>query len=217
MSSSEWQYPGRSRQKSRYLHKVFDSRRVAKEEPDKLRASCSELLGIYGILRVFFEMRFTGVEEFRLHLDSFCESCKVLDAILEFKRGLRPISAESVGELQATMQRRLQKHIAIYGCTHITPKHHWLIDTAAQFLQDKLVLDAFVIERTHLTVKSFADFVKSTTPLKGLSCLAFCVDCMPTRKPMGANWLGQLPHCRAPVSAWLIGLWSVGWSTRWAR
>ena len=175
LSSSEWQYPGRSRQKSRYLHRVFDSRRVAKEEPDKLKASCSELLGIYGILRVFFEMRFTGVEEFRLHLDSFCESCKVLDAILEFKRCLRPISAESVGELQATMQRHLQKHIAIYGCTHITPKHHCLIDTAAQFLQDKLVLDAFVIERTHLTVKSIADFVHNTiaferSVLSGIVC-----------------------------------------------
>ena len=175
LSSSVWQYPGRTSQKSRYLHRVFDSRRVANDEPDKLKASCSELLGIYGILRVFFEMRYSGVDEFRLQLDSFGESCKVLDTILEFKRGWRPISAESVAELQATMQRHLQKHIAVYGCSHIIPKHHWLIDTAAQFLQDTLVLDAFVIERTHLAVKSIADFVKNTicyerSVLTGIVC-----------------------------------------------
>ena len=68
LATLEWQYPGRTRQKAKYLHRVLDPRRVASEEPDRLKASCSELLGLYGILRVFVELRFAGLEEFNTQL-----------------------------------------------------------------------------------------------------------------------------------------------------
>ena len=37
-----------------------------------------------------------------------------------------------------------------------------MLDTPAQFLKDSVVLDAFVIERTHLAVKAIAEHVDNT-------------------------------------------------------
>jgi len=39
---------------------------------------------------------------------------------------------------------------------------HWLLDVAQQLARDKIVLDAFVIERTHLRVKAVAEPIKNT-------------------------------------------------------
>ena len=179
LANSEWQYPGCTRQKSKNLHHVFDSHRAKNsEEAGVVKASCSELLGLYGILRVFFELRFAGVEEFEKHLESFCEACSVLDMILALKRGLQPINSDTIAELQAAMGRHLQNHVGVYGDTHVLPKHHWMLDTPAQFLKDSVVLDAFVIERTHLAVKAIAEHVDNTraferSVLSGMLC---CLD-----------------------------------------
>ena len=179
LANSEWQYPGCTRQKSKNLHHVFDSHRAKNsEEAGVVKASCSELLGLYGILRVFFELRFAGVEEFEKHLESLCEACSVLDMILALKRGLQPINSDTIAELQAAMGRHLQNHVGVYGDTHVLPKHHWMLDTPAQFLKDSVVLDAFVIERTHLAVKAIAEHVDNTraferSVLCGMLC---CLD-----------------------------------------
>ena len=176
LANSEWQYPGCTRQKSKRLHKVFDSHRAThSEEAGAVKASCSELLGLYGILRVFFELRFAGLEEFEKHLDSFCEACSVLDMILALRRGLQPVNPDTIAELQAAMGRRLEKHVGVYGDTHVLPKRHWMLDTPAQFLKKSVVLDAFVIERTHLAVKTIAEQVRNTraferSVLSGMLC-----------------------------------------------
>ena len=67
--------------------------------------------------------------------------------------------------LQRALKRHMDAHILAYGGTdHIKPKHHWLYDVAAQWLQQpSLVLDAFIIERLHLRVKRIADNVHNTS------------------------------------------------------
>ncbi len=172
-----WEYPGARRQKSRYLHRVFDARRVATDSPERVKASCSELLGLYGLLRCFFNLRFAGDPSFAPRLASFNMLCHSLDLILSFKHGLRSIDVDSVGELQSAMGRHLEQHIAVYGEAHVRPKHHWFLDCPQQFLRDQLVLDAFVIERGHLEVKRIAEFVRNTrvferSVLAGVVCEA---------------------------------------------
>ena len=87
LANPNWSYPNRSSQKARQLHRVFDARRVSDEEPDKIRASCSELLGLYGMLRVFFALRCGAMPEFRGPLSSFDAACEVMDLFLLCKRG----------------------------------------------------------------------------------------------------------------------------------
>ncbi len=162
LASPAWRYPGITRQKARYLHRVFDPRRVGGDDPDKVKATCSELLGLYGMLRCFFDMKYGSVAEFRRHLECFFLLCRAMDLILALKFGFLGIDAASVGELQAVLCRHLREHIALYGEGHVRPKHHWLVDCPSQFLRDQLVLDAFVIERTHLSIKQLAEDVKNT-------------------------------------------------------
>jgi hypothetical protein len=69
-------------------------------------------------------------------------------------------------------------HQLAYGIRHIRPKHHWMMDVAAQLVRDECVLDAFIIERTHLVVKGIADHIRNTScfeqsVLSGVTTLAF--------------------------------------------
>ncbi len=57
----------------------------------------------------------------------------------------------------------MRRHVECYGTDYVKPKHHWACDLAQQFRLDACVLDAFVIERQHLLVKSIAEHVKNTS------------------------------------------------------
>ena len=50
-----WGFPQASRHTSSKLWRVFDSHRSSGGEHEKIRASSSELLGLYGLLRHFVE------------------------------------------------------------------------------------------------------------------------------------------------------------------
>ena len=45
LEDAAWNFPKFAVQKGRHLHRVFDERRVFSEDPDRVKASCSELLG----------------------------------------------------------------------------------------------------------------------------------------------------------------------------
>lgn len=67
------------------------------------------------------------------------------------------------GELDVAMASHLRFHMAAYGDQHIRPKHHWLLDVPGQLRRDRLLLDAFIIERIHLRIKAAAEKVRKTT------------------------------------------------------
>ncbi len=46
-----WQFPHAGGKKQRALHRIFDLHRVSDKEPNKVRCTSSELLGVYGLLR----------------------------------------------------------------------------------------------------------------------------------------------------------------------
>ncbi len=178
LADPKWEYPGASRHRAKALHRVFDKRRVGTEEPDKIRATCAELLGLYGMLRCFFALKHNGNDSYRQQINCFFLLCAALDLLLAMKFGIRKIDAGSVGELQAMLSRHLHHHIAIYGERYIRPKHHWLLDCPGQFLRDMLILDAFVIERSHLQIKTLAEHVDNTityerSVLSSLFCSTF--------------------------------------------
>jgi hypothetical protein len=53
LADEGWVFPSCSKSKARQLHRVFDAHRQSDKEPDKVKASCSEMLGLYGLLRYF--------------------------------------------------------------------------------------------------------------------------------------------------------------------
>lgn len=93
---------------------------------------------------------------------SFAAACHVLDVITVAKQGLVAPRA-AAQQLDTAVSEFLRLHKAAYGTQYIKPKHHWLLDVGPQLLRDGAVLDAFVIERTHLLVKGVAEHVKNTS------------------------------------------------------
>ena len=67
-----------------------------------------------------------------------------------------------VDELRGAASTFLRLHVAVHGTSEVKPKHHWLLDIPDQISRDRLVLDAFVIERQHLLVKKVAENVTNT-------------------------------------------------------
>lgn len=183
LADTAWRFPQATATKSKGLHRVFDERRLAADDAEKIKATCSELLGLYGLLRLFFHLKLEHDPGMAANLESFDLACEGIDLLLHCKRGLADAN-QTADQLESVLQRHLARHIAVYGEGHVRPKHHWMLDVPAQLRRDGLVLDAFVIERTHLQVKAIAQHVKNTTSyersvLAGLLTVAFRQDAEP--------------------------------------
>jgi hypothetical protein len=157
-----WCFPAVSKAKAAQLHRVFDPRRQSENNEDKLKCSASELLGLYGLLRHFVELHVPVVEELAPQRASFNSLCRVLDLLLQIKRCTVPI-VQGVRDLRRAVTIHLRLHVEAYGTARVVPKHHWLLDIPGQIAADGMVLDAFVIERQHLTVKGVVEHVRNTT------------------------------------------------------
>ena len=162
LKDATWQFPRASRVQCRGLHRIFDPKRAAAGETDKLKGNCSEFLGLYGLLRHWVETRAGGVPELLPQRQSFDAACLVLDVILHIKRGLIGVQP-GAERLQRVVSDFIRLHKAAYGEAHLRPKHHWLMDVAPQVVRDGLVLDAFIVERQHLLVRSVAENVRNTS------------------------------------------------------
>jgi hypothetical protein len=150
------------------------------KNPDKLKCSCAEALGLYGLLRHFFETRIAGLEEVREEWKSFLALCTVIDILLMAKRSSLDVVAAST-QLQAATAQHLRLHTEAYGTSTVVPKHHWMLDVPPQLLRDGMVLDTFVIERNHVSVKRIAEHVRNTvvyerSVLSGVTTAAFSRD-----------------------------------------
>jgi hypothetical protein len=48
-------FPMFAKGKAKQLHRVFDVHRISADSPDEIQCTCSESLGLYGLLWHFFE------------------------------------------------------------------------------------------------------------------------------------------------------------------
>jgi len=161
LQDAAWEFPSQTRTKSKQLHRVFDPYRESAAS-DRLKCSASELLGLYGLLRYLVAEKVPRVPDLLPKLASFAAACDTLDVLLAAKKGATSI-ADAARSLPGVMQRHMAAHIEAYGDGGIRPKHHWNLDVGDQLARDGVVLDAFVIERTHLKIKAVADSVENTS------------------------------------------------------
>lgn len=159
MRSDRWQFPAALRARNRALYHVFESCRSPSH--DRFKCSCSEMLAVYGFIRHYVQTR-CNTPELAMQRASFEACCKVLDVIVAAKRCIIPMQ-QSSALLYAALSDHMRKHLAAYGDENIKPKHHWMFDVAEQMLSMPCVLDAFIVERLHLRVKSIAAPVLCTS------------------------------------------------------
>lgn len=86
LADATWVFPRASHDKARQLHRIFDERRVGDDDSNKVKASCSELLGVYGLLRFFMELELSGRPDMAAGLKSMMAVCRVIDLLLAAKR-----------------------------------------------------------------------------------------------------------------------------------
>jgi hypothetical protein len=156
---SDWVFPHAHRSKGKLLWRIFDQR--GKSIQDKVKASASEMLVLYALLRHFFEVRLRDQPEVADQLRSFQAACLCVDILLRAKRGKLPM-AEASALLKDAMRQHLLLHMHAYGKSHLKPKHHWMWDVAEQLSRDAFVLDCFVIERLHKRAKAMANSILNT-------------------------------------------------------
>ena len=148
-----WTFPKNMDTKGKLLWRIFSKHRLDDHgEVDKVRASASELIGLYSLLRHFFATQVDHTPALQPHLDSFQACCAVLDCILAAKKHL--VSPREVADtLRAKIASFMRLHLACYGSDYIRPKHGWQWAIPENFDRDDRVWDALIIERLHLLVK----------------------------------------------------------------
>ena len=159
----DWKFPKARMGNATQVWRVFAASRKC-GDGDKVKASCSELLNVYSILRHYVAVAF-GSEGAPAHLRdqiaSFNACCDVVDWLLAAKRGRLAPGALAQG-LQRKLQSHMQAHTLAYGTRLLIPKHHWLFDVAEHVIRDGMLVDMFITERMHLTCKSIAEKIKDT-------------------------------------------------------
>ena len=168
LKRDEWEFPKHRRTNGRALHRVFSEWRLSSgdDEERKVRASASELVAVYGLVRNFVQIEIgETLPELATELASFDACCRVVDIFLLTKRGQLSVG-EAVDRLDAALEEHMRLHKAAYGTDHILPKHHWLFDVACRLRCKDLawfLVDCFVLERSHLTVRDRAEHIDNTS------------------------------------------------------
>lgn len=174
MFSRDWCLP--SFHSHRTLWQVFQSSAVS----DKLKCSCSELLGIYAILRHIVTVVVKSLPPD--NVASFLACCEIVDLILSVKASREEGEAKRrAPELLRSISKHLSLHKRAYGLALLIPKHHWMFHVAAQWKRDGIVADLFVIERLHLELKRTAEKLRTAEEryadsLLTMRCVTHCAE-----------------------------------------
>ena len=86
LADKAWQFPGLHKQKASALHRMFDPKRIRSDDSAKLKGSCSEFLGFFGLLRHWIEVEVPAAEELLPARRSFFKLCDILNTILQGNR-----------------------------------------------------------------------------------------------------------------------------------
>lgn len=122
-----WVFPAQTRPKARQLHRIFDPYRESAENPNRVKCSASELLGVYQLLRYIIARRVPRIPDLRPQLSSFDAACLVMDTLMRCKQGLVDVRT-GAATLQAALTKHLGLHLAAYGDAGVRPKSHWNVD-----------------------------------------------------------------------------------------
>lgn len=156
-------FPRSTHVKSSELHRIFNEYRFSEA---RFRCSASEMLSLYGLLRHFVATEVEHTPALTAQRASFLAACKVLDILMGAKR--REVRLADAGRaLRFALSEHMRLHLTAYEDQYIKPKHHLMFDIAEQMIRDGskqqgILLDMFVVERTHLEVKKVATNIENT-------------------------------------------------------
>ena len=121
----DWKFPGPIRGKHQDLCRLFNEQaRKTNEEALTIKASMSDLLGLYGLLRHFVEARLPADGRIGAEVHNFQMVCKAVDLLVAAKKRRVPVRAAG-RQLQALLAQHLQAHLLSHGASRVRPKTIW--------------------------------------------------------------------------------------------
>ena len=130
LQSTAWVYPKVHDFECKQLWRIFDHRRVSSQDPQKVKASCKELLGVFALVRHFVEERVPMDPAHDAARSSFLAVCKVLDLLLTAK--FRYDAIDSVAaELEVRMSCVRIPLIVVASCAMLLALTHLGVPTTS--------------------------------------------------------------------------------------
>lgn len=154
-----WSYPRQRQHQGRHMWEIFESGRRLTET--KIKATASDMLMLYTLLRHFFEHHVGSRDEIKEKLEAFQAACLCVDILLQAKRG-RLDMKRAASLLRDAVRQHMLLHIRAHGTSYLKAKHHWMFDIADQLETDPFVLDCFLLERSHMRAKARSNLVENT-------------------------------------------------------
>ena len=130
----------------------------ANERAGTIKASMSDLLGLYRLMGHFVATRVASGGPLDKHVLLFKRVAEAVDLLLAVKH--RRLAPRDAGRL---LGKVLEEHMALLhslGTTRLRPKLHWAFDVAECLTHDDYLVDAFRLERLHLRIKDIAEHCK---------------------------------------------------------
>ena len=150
----DWRFPRHLQVKGSNLYAVFEDKRSSEA---RIRHNCSEMLGLYTLLRFYVETEVPISAALAKARQSFMAACTLVDCILAFKRGHDTFTVDSLDRIAS---RWMKAHVEAYGTELLKPKSHYVFDVCEQIRRDNgRVFDCFVVERMHQRAKQPAQRV----------------------------------------------------------
>ena len=114
------------------------------------------------MLRFFVALKLEGEPAAAPHLASFNSMCVVMDLLLAATSRTVDV-CQAADSIEAAVAECSRLRIAAYGERFLKSKRHWVFDVAGQIRCDCLSIDAFVVERIHIRIKSIAEKIDNAT------------------------------------------------------
>ena len=162
--TANWKASGMSKRNASLLRQFFtEKRKKACDRKAGLKATASEILAMLPLLRRFAELFAMPGGLIDAACASFFALCDLIDGMQDAKRQRQVISA---AELAKRLHAYLEATKAAWGLDHFTPKHHWSLHLAIQYLLDLFLMDCFALERKHRLMSRYSN---QTNNLAGFS------------------------------------------------
>jgi len=166
-----FEFPKFHSHKSRQVYRLFNQHHLG-GDATKLKGQATEVQSVYTLLRFFFEKEIGERAEVALEWSCFKAACRLVDVVIAAKRGETNL-ANAATALRRAMADYVVAHTDAFGADTLKPKHHWMFDVADQLERDSRVpdrlwnmVDAYVVERFHVRVKSLFELIDNTTSLE---------------------------------------------------
>ncbi len=162
---SGWELPFGKQKSSSVATCLSPARERAANKNECFRASASEALGVYPIVRYFVEAVVT-IDAIHPQRRSFLALCEIVDSASNVKYHYGDAGADDL--VPTMVQRYLELHVGAYGRQYLKQKHRYSFHM-------RLYLDCFVQERKHIVAKAMSERVSNTT-VHEQSCSTFMLN-----------------------------------------